>query len=179
MSSAAGAGGRPGRRCTNPPLGERSLSLSSARRLVRRHTRATAHIAASLDADGSRRPDRVGHRLAALDEIISALGVFDALFFGPADMSVSLRKRDGADHPEVLAALDAAAEDHHRRVGMPLGIYCANTEQALRWAERGLTLLAIGSDLSMLTAAAQQGSRSAPRRCCRIRPAGCPGRSGP
>lgn len=150
VSSAAAA--RAARAAVHyPPLGERSLSLST-RAAWFGAVHATTHIAASLDQTVLIGQIESAEGVAALDEIIAS-GVFDALFFGPADMSVSLR-RDGADHPEVLAALDAAAETIIGG-GMPLGIFCANTGQALRWAERGLTLLAIGSDLSMLTAAAR------------------------
>lgn len=135
-----------------PPLGGRGLSLST--RAARfGATRATTHIAASLDQTVLIGQIESTEGVAALGEIIAS-GVFDALFFGPTDMSVSLRREGQADHPEVLAALDAAATTIIAS-GMPLGIFCANVEQAHRWAERGLTLLAIGTDLSMLSAAAQ------------------------
>jgi 4-hydroxy-2-oxoheptanedioate aldolase len=134
-----------------PPLGERSLSLST--RAARfGSVRATSHIAASLAQTVLVGQIESAQGVAALDEII-ATGVFDALFFGPADMSVSLRQAGQADHPAVLAALDAAA-DVITGHGLALGIFCATAGQATRWAKRGLTLLAIGSDLSMLTAAA-------------------------
>lgn len=135
-----------------PPLGERSLSTATrAARFGAVH--ATSHIAASLAQTVLVGQIESAEGVAALDEIIAA-GVFDALFFGPADMSVSLRQAGQGDHPEVLAALDAAA-DVITGHGLALGIFCANAEQATRWAKRGLTLLAIGSDLSTLTAAAR------------------------
>ncbi len=52
----------------------------------------------------------------------------------------------------VAAALNVTA-DTITGGGTPLGIFCAEAAQALRWAERGLTLLVVAADLSMLAAA--------------------------
>jgi 4-hydroxy-2-oxoheptanedioate aldolase len=87
-----------------------------------------------------------------LPEIIKS-GVFDALFLGPTDLSASLGHPGQAGHPEVAAALaDTAAAIIGS--GTPLGIFCAVADEARQWAERGLTLLAISTDLTMLRGAA-------------------------
>jgi 4-hydroxy-2-oxoheptanedioate aldolase len=135
-----------------PPLGERSLSVST--RAARfGAVPVSSHISASLAQTVLIGQIESAEGVAALDEII-ATDVFDALFFGPTDMSLSLRQPGQVDHPDVVAALDAAAATITGS-GMTLGIFCANAEQALRWADRGLTLLAVGTDMSMLTAAAR------------------------
>jgi 4-hydroxy-2-oxoheptanedioate aldolase len=90
--------------------------------------------------------------LAALPEIIKS-GVFDALFFGPTDLSASLGHPGQAGHPDVAAALSEAA-GVITGSGTPLGIFCATADEARQWGERGLTLLVIGTDLTMLRAAA-------------------------
>jgi len=135
-----------------PPLGERSLSLATrAGRFGA--IPAAAHIAASLAQTVLIGQIESAEGVAALDEIIES-DVFDALFLGPADLSVALRQPGQVDHPDVAAALDVAA-DTITGSGTTAGIFCANPEQALRWADRGLTLLVIAADLSMLAAAAR------------------------
>jgi 2-keto-3-deoxy-L-rhamnonate aldolase RhmA len=91
--------------------------------------------------------------VAAIAEIIES-EVFDALFLGPTDLSVALRHAGQVDHPDIAAALDAAASSITGR-GTPLGIFSTDAAQAQRWADRGLTLLVISTDLSMLAAAAR------------------------
>jgi 4-hydroxy-2-oxoheptanedioate aldolase len=90
--------------------------------------------------------------LAALPGILES-GVFDALFFGPTDLAVSLGHPGDPGHPDVTAALTTAT-DLILGHGTPLGIFCATADEARRWAARGLTLLAISTDLGMLRGAA-------------------------
>lgn len=135
-----------------PPLGGRSLSLAT-RAAGFGAVPAASHIAASLAQTVLVGQIESAQGVSALAEIIAS-GVFDALFFGPSDMSVSLRRPGETDHRDVLAALDAAA-DIIMGSGTRLGIFCANAEQALRWADRGLTLLGVGTDMSMLGTAAR------------------------
>jgi 2-keto-3-deoxy-L-rhamnonate aldolase RhmA len=135
-----------------PPLGERGLSLAT--RAARfGSVPATRHIPSSLAQTVLIGQIESAEGLAALEEIIDS-EVFDALFLGPTDLSVALRHAGQADHPDVAAALDAAASTITGR-GTPLGIFCADVTQAQRWADRGLTLLVISTDLSMLAAAAR------------------------
>jgi 4-hydroxy-2-oxoheptanedioate aldolase len=133
-----------------PPVGERSLSVSTraARFGV---VPAALHVPASLAQTVLIGQIESAEGVAALDEIIES-DVFDALFIGPTDLSLALRHAGQLDHPDVAAALDVAIETITGS-GTALGIFCANVEQALQWADRGLTLLAIGTDLSTLAAA--------------------------
>ena len=89
---------------------------------------------------------------SALPEILES-GVFDGLFFGPTDMAVALGHPGDPGHPDVAEALDSATGlilGH----GTSLGIFCATADEARQWASRGLTLLAISTDLGMLRGAA-------------------------
>jgi len=139
-----------------PPLGERSLSLTT--RAARfGAVPAALHVPASLAQTVLIGQIESAEGVAALDEIIES-DVFDALFLGPMDLSVALRQPGQVDHPDIAAALEAAA-DAITGSGMPLGIFCANAEQALEWADRGLTLLVIATDMSMLAAAARSTLR--------------------
>jgi 2-keto-3-deoxy-L-rhamnonate aldolase RhmA len=136
-----------------PPAGERSLSLST--RAARFGTvPASAHIPASLAQTVLVGQIESREGLAALSSIL-ATGVFDALFFGPADLSVALREPGrGVVHPDVASLLGEATATITGS-GTPLGIFCANADEALRWAGQGLTYLVVSTDLGMLRGAAQ------------------------
>jgi 4-hydroxy-2-oxoheptanedioate aldolase len=134
-----------------PPVGQRGLALST--RAARfGAVPASAHIPDSLAQTVLVGQIESREGLAAIPAILES-GVFDALFFGPADLSVSLREPGGVVHPDV-ASLLGEATDVITGSGTPLGIACANADEARQWAGRGLTLLAISTDLGMLRAAA-------------------------
>ena len=135
-----------------PPVGARSLSLST--RAARfGAVPAGEHLTASLQSTVLIGQIESAEGVAALADILAS-EVFDALFIGPADLSVSLGRPGDARHPDVAGPLDAvvAAVTGH---GTPLGIFCGSAEEARRWADRGLTLLAISTDLTMLASAAR------------------------
>ena len=135
-----------------PPAGERSLSLAT--RAARfGSVPAAQHIPSSLAQTVLVGQIESAEWVAAIEEIIES-DVFDALFLGPADLSVALGHAGQVEHPDVAAALAAAASAITGR-GTPLGIFCADAAQARRWADRGLTLLVISTDLSMIAAAAR------------------------
>ena len=93
----------------------------------------------------------------ALDnvEAIAATPGIDALFLGPADLSIALS--NGADvdpmSREVDRELDriiAAAS----KAGKVMGAYCHAAERAVALAKRGVRFLAVGSDMGFLRAGA-------------------------
>jgi len=93
----------------------------------------------------------------ALDnvEAIAATPGIDALFLGPADLSIALS--NGADVDPMAATVDreidrmtAAAT----KAGKIMGAYCHNAERAVALAKRGVRFLAVGSDMGFLRAGA-------------------------
>jgi 4-hydroxy-2-oxoheptanedioate aldolase len=93
----------------------------------------------------------------ALDnvEAIAATPGIDALFLGPADLSIALSR--GADVDPMSAQVDreidritAAAT----KAGKIMGAYCHNAERAVALAKRGVRFLAVGSDMGFLRAGA-------------------------
>ncbi len=139
-----------------PPVGTRSLALST--RAARfGAVPAASYVAASLESTVLVGQIESAEGVAALGEILQA-GVFDALFIGPSDMSVSVGHPGDARHPDVTGAIDSVVAATLRH-GTPLGIFCGSAEEALQWAARGLTLLAVSSDLTMLAAAARAALR--------------------
>jgi 4-hydroxy-2-oxoheptanedioate aldolase len=93
----------------------------------------------------------------ALDnsEAIAATPGIDALFLGPADLSIALSKGGNVDPMagEVDRELDriiAAAS----KAGKIMGAYCHSAERAVALAKRGIRFLAVGSDMGFLRAGA-------------------------
>lgn len=134
-----------------PPAGSRSVSLSTRSALF-----GTVPMDARLAADAENTV-LVGQiespaGLAGLDAIVAS-GIFDALFIGPTDLSVSLGRPGDVWHPSVLSAITKAGE---AILGgeTALGIFCADAEAALHWARRGACMLAVSSDLTLLSSAA-------------------------
>jgi len=93
----------------------------------------------------------------ALDnvEAIAATPGIDALFLGPADLSIALSGGAKVDAmaSEVDRELDriiAAAG----KAGKVMGAYCHTAERAVALAKRGVRFLAVGSDMGFLRAGA-------------------------
>jgi len=88
-------------------------------------------------------------------EAIAATPGIDALFLGPADLSIALS--NGAN-------VDAMASDVDREIdritaaaskaGKIMGAYCHTAERAAALAKRGVHFLAVGSDMGFLRAGA-------------------------
>jgi 4-hydroxy-2-oxoheptanedioate aldolase len=134
-----------------PPLGDRSLSTATrAARFGR--VPAASHMAVSNDQTVLVGQIESVAGVAALPSIID-VGAFDALFIGVTDLSVSLGHPGQLGHPAVADALSDVAEAIVE-AGMPLGIFCGTAAAAAEWAGRGATLLAIASDLTMLSVVA-------------------------
>jgi len=90
-------------------------------------------------------------------EAIYALSGCDAVFVGPVDLSFTMRSPDGRrptpdEHEAMVRRVIAVG----KRVGTPTGIHCMEPEEALRRAEQGMQFLAVGSELRMLTAKANE-----------------------
>ncbi len=93
----------------------------------------------------------------ALDnvEAIATTPGIDALFLGPADLSIALSQ--GTDVDPMAAEVDreidritAAAT----KAGKIMGAYCHTAERAIALAKRGVRFLAVGSDMGFLRAGA-------------------------
>ena len=90
-----------------------------------------------------------------LDSIdgIAALDGVDGIFIGPADLAASLGFRGRPDHPVVVAAITKAIEQV-KRAGKAVGLLTLNEELARKYIEDGCTFVAVGTDVTLLTTAA-------------------------
>ncbi len=85
-------------------------------------------------------------------EAIAALDEADCLFIGRADLAVSYGVDDVA-HPLVRAAVEAVCAAA-RRHGRAVGIHIGHADEAHDWHALGVSLFVVGSDQSLLRAAA-------------------------
>lgn len=88
-------------------------------------------------------------------EAIAAVDGVDGLFIGPSDLSASMGFLGQPGHPEVRTAI----EDAVRRIlkaGKAPGILTAVETDARHWIECGCTVVAVGSDLSILARNSEQ-----------------------
>jgi 4-hydroxy-2-oxoheptanedioate aldolase len=102
----------------------------------------------------------------ALDnvEAIAATPGIDALFLGPADLSIALSKGGNVDPMavEVDRRLDQILAAT-AKVGKIMGAYCHTAERAVALAKRGIRFLAIGSDMAFLRAGAAAALKTVAR----------------
>ncbi|MBK8049439.1 MAG: 2,4-dihydroxyhept-2-ene-1,7-dioic acid aldolase [Anaerolineales bacterium] len=94
--------------------------------------------------------------LNAVDEIAATPGI-DALYIGPADLSLALGRTQRTDQtdPVMVEALDrilAAA----RRHGKVAGLHTNSAAYALQMIEKGFQLVTVQTDAAFLEAAARQ-----------------------
>src|SRR3984893_5022603 len=107
---------------------------------------------------------------AALDNVIAIAATpgIDALFLGPADLSIALSQ--GATVDPLSGDVDRELERSPQpadKAGTIVGAYCHAAERAVALAKRGVRFLAVGSDLGFLragTAAAPEDAQGLRRR---------------
>lgn len=92
--------------------------------------------------------------LANVEKIARVEGV-DALFVGPGDLSAALGVTGQFQDPRYVDALHAIVGSA-RAAGVAAGILASSAEAAQRYAEEGFTLIAVGSDATILSAAAKE-----------------------
>jgi 4-hydroxy-2-oxoheptanedioate aldolase len=89
--------------------------------------------------------------LTQLDAIVKVEGV-DGIFIGPADLSASMGYLGQPNHPEVLAAIEAALLAI-QRAGKAAGILCTDEKLAHHYLALGASFIAVGIDTSLLVQA--------------------------
>ena len=88
---------------------------------------------------------------------IYALPGVDAIFVGPVDLRANMRAPDGKEATDQeLEAMLQRVVDVGKQVHTPTGMHTMDIETALRRAKQGMQFIAIGSELRMMTAKAQE-----------------------
>ena len=93
-----------------------------------------------------------------LDDIAAVDGI-DGIFIGPSDLSASMGFLGQPGHPEVQAAI-ADAVKRLAAAGKPSGILSLDEEESRRHVEMGITFVAVGGDIAILT----DGARALAKR---------------
>lgn len=89
-------------------------------------------------------------------EIYAIPGV-DAIFVGPVDLRANMRSADGKESSDQeFEALLQAVVDAGKATGTPTGMHVMDVENAFQRAKQGMQFIAIGSELRMMTAKAQE-----------------------
>ncbi|QFT84360.1 4-hydroxy-2-oxo-heptane-1,7-dioate aldolase [Halomonas sp. THAF12] len=86
-------------------------------------------------------------------EAIAAVEGVDAVFVGPADLSVSMEHPGDPGHAEVQEAIEQVIRTV-RAAGKPVGILAPQEDDARRYASLGCHFIAVGIDISLLRQAA-------------------------
>jgi 2-keto-3-deoxy-L-rhamnonate aldolase RhmA len=82
------------------------------------------------------------------DELLDVPGI-DVVMVGPSDLSISLGVAGQFDHLRLLDAVGSLIQSCERR-GIAPGIQCRNVKQAMAWEQRGMKLIGIGSEHTLL-----------------------------
>lgn len=91
-----------------------------------------------------------------LDEILGVPGV-DLVYVGPSDLAISagLKPTYLVENDEHLAMVDSVVEACRRR-DIASGIFSPDNAMALYWAERGLSMVTVATDIALLNVGAKQ-----------------------
>ena len=145
---------------------EDARRAGAAFRYSPRGTRSFGPIRASL-ITGSRNPEELADvacivmvetvdGVARVDEIAGEPGI-DAIYIGPADLSLALGLPPAFDQPaaayrDALIKVLSACKRH----GVIAGIHCTNGEMALSYADMGFRMVTVASDANLLRSAVRR-----------------------
>lgn len=79
-----------------------------------------------------------------IDAICAVDGV-DSVFIGPSDLAANYGHFGNPSHPEVQAAIDMVVR-RAAKAGVPVGTLAPVEADARRYMEKGITMVAVGSD---------------------------------
>lgn len=139
-----------------PPSGDRGVGSALARasrwnRIPGYLTGADETISLVVQVESRR-------GLESLAAIAGVDGV-DAVFIGPADLAASLGHIGQQNHPEVVAAVEAAI-DTVRGTGKPVGVNAFVEDTARRYIAAGCRFVLVGADVTMLADGSERLART-------------------
>ena len=136
-----------------PPMGERGVALSRAHSSYGRPNAAeyldqanqTTFIAVQAESPRA---------IENLESIASTPGV-DAIFVGPADLSVGMGIPGQITHPKEVEAIETVLAICQKHDVVP-GIHMSKRETLKDWIRRGMRFVTYSSDVDLLARAAQE-----------------------
>ena len=136
-----------------PPMGNRGVALSRAHSAYGRPNAAEYIEQANRKtfiAVQAESPQAIEN----LDSIASTPGV-DAIFVGPADLSVSMGIPGQLTHPKEVEAI-AKVIDVCRQHNVIPGIHMSNVETLKGWIGKGMRFVSFSSDVDLLARAGEE-----------------------
>lgn len=129
-----------------PPHGNRGMGASMARAsgfggIADYPHSANGHMCLFVQAESAKAVENI-------DAIAATEGV-DGVFIGPADLSADMGYPGQSDHPEVQAAIDHLIA-RTIAAGKIAGTLTFDEDRVKDYAEKGVTFLGVGGDLSIL-----------------------------
>lgn len=140
------------RACLYPPQGVRGVGSSLAR--ASNYNRISDYVQTANEQICLLVQIESRTALGNLDEIAATEGV-DGLFIGPADLAADMGYLGNSAAPEVVEAVEKAIL-RIRELGKPAGIMITDLALARRYQNLGASLVAIGSDVTLLSGAASR-----------------------
>jgi 4-hydroxy-2-oxoheptanedioate aldolase len=143
-----------------PPVGERSWGPHRAMTLAGMADQK-AYLREANDSTVTFAMIETRTALANIEAIAQTPGI-DALFLGPADLSIALSEGGNVDPlaGEVDREIDRMIAVAGK-AGKIMGAYCHTAERAAALARRGVRFLAVGSDIAFLRAGAAAALKTA------------------
>ncbi len=135
-----------------PPDGVRGVGASTARASSFNAHADYLHTANDQICLFVQVESRVG--LAALPDILAVDGV-NGVFIGPSDLSADLGHLGNPHAPAVVTAIDGAL-DAIAASGKASGIFAVDPVDAERYLARGVSFVAVASDINSMTTALRQ-----------------------
>ena len=130
-----------------PPLGNRGVALSRAHSLYAR-PKADQYLVQANEATFIAVQAESPEAIQNLESIATTPGI-DAIFVGPADLSVSLGIPGQVTHPDEIQAINTVVEVCQKH-GITPGIHMSNLEMLSAWIEKGMRFVTFSSDVDML-----------------------------
>lgn len=93
-----------------------------------------------------------------VEEILDVSGV-DIAFVGPTDLSIALGVPGDMTHPKLQSAIERVIRSCGRR-GVYPAIQMNNTEQGMVWAEKGMKIISLYSEVALLMKAGEEVTAS-------------------
>ena len=130
-----------------PPLGNRGVALSRAHSLYAR-PEAESYLSQANETSFIAVQAESPEAIRNLESIAATPGV-DAIFVGPADLSVSLGIPGQVAHPDEVQAIGRVVEVCQKHRITP-GIHMSNLEMLGAWIKKGMRFISFSSDVDML-----------------------------
>ena len=132
-----------------PPDGVRGISVASR---ASRYGRVPGYLGKANSEVCVLVQVETREAMTNLEAIANVEGI-DGVFIGPSDLAASLGHLGNPQHADVQAAMKDAVT-RLKKVGKPAGILTGNEDEIRRYIDWGYQFVAVGSDIGLLTKAA-------------------------